>query len=91
MRLPIVIAFLLAAVPAEACIRNSFAFEFADKVQNELDYLVCLHNESVEIINGHAEMINDQAEKISELEGEVETLKSRLDDAESKIEDLERQ
>lgn len=67
MRIIAFLAALLVCTPASACIRSTIAFDFSDQVNNELSYLICLHNEQNERINEQSRRINEQTDLIESL------------------------
>lgn len=93
MRLVLAVLFLLMADQASACIRRSLAYTFADQVNAELDYLVCLHNEQNDLIRSLArdnQSLRDQLNKmeleignrevdVMKLRSDLNTLRSRFD------------
>lgn len=65
---------------------QSTGFDFADSINNSLDYLICLHNEQNRSLNSHADLLNQHAEFSNETRRLFADI---IDSQNSKINDLE--
>lgn len=79
MRLFLAAAIVLLVSPANACMR------IGGSVQDEFDFLICLHNEVVASFNKHADSLEKldsrtlkEARTIERLEAEIQALEQRM-------------
>jgi hypothetical protein len=86
----ILVAFLaLVASDAAACIRNPAARTYQEKLEVELNYLFCLHNEQSEAINDLARQL-DKANTVAFQEDTVvQMLQMQVDALKTKVSALE--
>lgn len=64
---------------ASACMRSVIGYSFEDQVDNELKYLICLHNEQNDALRRQASVIRDLANEIDNKETSIQLLERKVD------------
>lgn len=89
MRFGWLVAFSLVSTQANAFCSEGFGYDFADQVNDKIQYLVCLHNEQTDRLNEQADTINAQSRAIEDLEHRLSQANDALEELQSKLGDIE--
>jgi len=73
------------AQPAFACMRNAVGFSQIDKINNEFDYLICLHNEQNDALNRQANVIRSLAQAIDSKDTQIILMQQQLDRLQNRL------
>ncbi len=78
-RILVVAIAVSMAGEASACMRSVIGYSFEDQVDNELKYLICLHNEQNDALRRQASVIRDLANEIDSKETSIQLLEQKVD------------
>ncbi|MCB2127848.1 MAG: hypothetical protein KDE03_01910 [Rhodobacteraceae bacterium] len=81
---------LLITGKANAFCTRGFGYDFGSKLNAELDYLVCLHNEQNDALNSQADIVNNHASVINDLSNRQDRISEAMRDLAGLIDEARR-
>ncbi len=92
MRSLILLFVLSIPTISYACMHNPYATNYNDQINDNFDYVICLHNEQNQLINNLVDSVNELNMRLMQVEqtgSSSDTLKIRLDEIAKDLRSLE--